>query len=451
MKLKEFSMSLKLYNTLSKKKELFNPIDTNSIKVYACGPTLYNNPHIGNFRPIIVFDILFRILRSTYGEKNIFYARNITDIDDKIINKANEIGISTEELVKNTEKIYQKNLKDLSILKPTYEPKATDYIPKMIDMISFLIGKGYAYISSDHVLFETNKYQDYGQLSKLSLKDIVSGARVEVATYKKNPEDFVLWKPSKKNEPSWDSPWGKGRPGWHIECSAMISDLLGPTIDIHAGGLDLIFPHHENEIAQSSCYHGCQMANFWLHNGFINFNGEKMSKSLGNISIVNDLLSKYDPAIIKYSLLTTHYRQPIDFSEQLLLYSQNIIEKWSSFVSETDNFELDKEFMDALNDDLNTPKALMRLQQILSDLRKNTDNKELISHFNNGMKLLGLNPNFKEKEINLDKEHIENMIARRQKAKDIKNFELADKIREDLQKQGILLEDGESGTTWKKI
>ena len=444
-------MSLKLYNTLSKKKELFKPIDSNSIKIYACGPTLYNNPHIGNFRPIIIFDILFRLLRNTYGLNNIQYARNITDIDDKIINKANELNIPTEELVKNTEKVYQENLKVLSILQPTFEPKATDYISKMVEMISSLIEKEYAYVSADHVLFEAKKFNNYGQLSKLSLKDIISGARVEIASYKKNPEDFVLWKPSKENEPSWNSPWGKGRPGWHIECSAMTAELLGPTIDIHAGGLDLIFPHHENEIAQSTCYHGCQMANYWLHNGFINFQGEKMSKSLGNITIVNDLLTIYEPTIIKYSILTTHYRQPIDFSDELLRYSQNIIEKWRGFVRETNNFELDEEFIESLNDDLNTPSALKRLQQIVNELRKNPDNPKLISHFNNGLKILGLKPDFKEKELNLDKEHIENMISRRKQAKEEKNFDLADKIRDELQKEGILLEDKKSGTEWKKI
>ena len=444
-------MSLKLYNTLTKNKELFQPIDSSSIKIYACGPTLYNNPHIGNFRPIIIFDILFRILRKSYGKENVLYARNITDIDDKIINKANELKISTEELVKNTEVVYKKNLNSLSILQPTYEPKATEYISKMIEMISSLIQKGYAYVSSDHILFETKKFDRYGELSKLSLKDIISGARVEVAEYKKNPEDFVLWKPSKENEPYWNSPWGHGRPGWHIECSAMISELLGSTIDIHAGGLDLIFPHHENEIAQSTCYHECQMANYWLHNGFINFHGEKMSKSLGNITIMNDLLEKFEPTVIKYSILTTHYRQPIDFSDELLSYSQNIIEKWRGFIKDTNSPDLDKEFINALNDDLNTPNALMRLQQIFNELKKNPDNTDLILHFNNGLQILGLRPNFKDKELNLDKEHIENMISRRQQAKGDKDFDLADKIRKDLQKEGILLEDNKSGTTWKKI
>lgn len=353
-------------------------------------------------------------------------------------------------MVNSTQKIYQQNLSSLSILSPTHEPKATDYISKMIEMITSLIEKKYAYVSEGHVLFEAKKFKGYGSLSKFSLKDIISGARVEVADYKKNPEDFVLWKPSKTNEPHWDSPWGNGRPGWHIECSAMISELLGETIDIHAGGIDLIFPHHENEIAQSTCCHDKKMSNFWLHNGFINFKGEKMSKSLGNTSIVNDLLSKHDPAVLKYSLLTTHYRQPLDFSNDLISYSENIINKWREHIKEVNSKELDSEFVNALLDDLNTPKALMRLQQIIANIKKDKNNDDLLAHFNNGLSLLGLNPSFNKTDLNLDKEFIENMISRRQEAKKNKDFELADKIRDELFKQGIVLEDTINGTTWKK-
>ena len=443
-------MNINLYNTLTKKKEKFIPINSSSVKMYACGPTLYSNPHIGNFRPIIIFDILFRVLRLTFGEDKVCYVRNITDIDDKIIDKANELNITTDELVELTQKTYHQNLNSLSILSPTHEPKATNYISKMIEMITSLIDKKFAYISNGHVLFEAKKYKDYGSLSKFSLKDIISGARVEVAEYKKNPEDFVLWKPSKTNEPSWDSPWGSGRPGWHIECSAMISELLGETIDIHAGGIDLIFPHHENEIAQSTCCHNKKMSNFWLHNGFINFKGEKMSKSLGNTTIVNDLLAKHDPTVLKYSLLTTHYRQPIDFSNDLLSYSQNIINKWENYIQEVKSPELDTEFVSALLDDLNTPKALMRLQQIITNLKKDGNNEVLLDHFNNGLSLLGLNPSFLKKDLDLDKEYIENMISRRQIAKSNKDFELADKIRDELFKQGIVLEDTKNETTWKK-
>ncbi len=443
-------MNINLYNTLTKKKEKFIPINSSSVKMYACGPTLYSNPHIGNFRPIIIFDVLFRVLRLTFGENKVSYVRNITDIDDKIIDKANELNITTDQLVELTQKTYHQNLNSLSILSPTHEPKATNYISKMIEMITSLIDKKFAYISNGHVLFEAKKYKDYGSLSKFSLKDIISGARVEVAEYKKNPEDFVLWKPSKTNEPSWDSPWGSGRPGWHIECSAMISELLGETIDIHAGGIDLIFPHHENEIAQSTCCHDKKMSNFWLHNGFINFKGEKMSKSLGNTTIVNDLLAKHDPTVLKYSLLTTHYRQPIDFSNDLLSYSQNIINKWENYIQEVKSSELDTEFVSALLDDLNTPKALMRLQQIIANLKKDTNNEDLLAHFNNGLSLLGLNPSFLKKDLDLDKEYIENMISRRQIAKSNRDFELADKIRDELFKQGIVLEDTKKETIWKK-
>ena len=443
-------MNINLYNTLTKKKEKFIPINSSSVKMYACGPTLYSNPHIGNFRPIIIFDVLFRVLRLTFGEDRVNYVRNITDIDDKIIDKANELNITTDQLVELTQKTYHQNLNSLSILSPTHEPKATNYISKMIEMITSLIDKKFAYISNGHVLFEAKKYKDYGSLSKFSLKDIISGARVEVADYKKNPEDFVLWKPSKTNEPSWDSPWGSGRPGWHIECSAMISELLGETIDIHAGGIDLIFPHHENEIAQSTCCHDKKMSNFWLHNGFINFKGEKMSKSLGNTTIVSDLLAKHDPTVLKYSLLTTHYRQPIDFSNNLLSYSQNIINKWENYIQEVKSSELDTEFVSALLDDLNTPKALMRLQQIIANLKKDSNKEVLLAHFNNGLSLLGLNPSFLKKDLDLDKEYIENMISRRQIAKSNKDFELADKIRDELFKQGIVLEDTKNETTWKK-
>ena len=444
-------MSLKLFNTLSKSKEVFNPINVNDIKIYACGPTLYNNPHIGNFRPIIIFDVLYRFLRHHYGINNVTYVRNITDIDDKIINRSLELAISPEDLVKSVKEIYQDNLSKLQILPPSYEPHATEYIPKMIEMIEDLVKNNFAYVSDNHVLFESKKYQNYGELSKLSLKDIISGARVEVANYKKNPEDFVLWKPSKDDEPSWASPWGEGRPGWHIECSAMIAELLGPTIDIHAGGLDLIFPHHENEIAQSSCYHNAKMANYWLHNGFINFKGEKMSKSIGNITIIDDLLKKVNPMVIKYSLLSTHYRQPIDFSDDLLNYSENIISKWRDFICEPTEIVYDEEFINSLNDDLNTPMALMRIQQIYAKIKKDPKNKGLLNTFNCCLDLIGLVPSFKKNELDLDNEFIENIITRRNEAKKLKNFELADQLRADLLDKGILLEDTKDGTIWKKI
>tara|TARA_B110001452_G_scaffold74776_1_gene60575 strand:- start:167 stop:1507 length:1341 start_codon:yes stop_codon:yes gene_type:complete len=446
-------MSLKLYNTLSKEKEIFTPVDANNIRMYVCGPTLYNNPHIGNFRPIVIFDILFRLLQNIYEENKVTYVRNITDIDDKIINTSKELGISAEELVKKFKKTFREDLVSLNILEPTKEPSATEYIDQMVTMISDLISKGYAYESNKHVLFESKKYKDYGKLSRLSPKDIISGARVEIADYKKNPEDFVLWKPSKDSEPFWESPWGKGRPGWHMECSAMSYEILGSNFDIHGGGIDLIFPHHENEIAQSTCFHGEQTAQVWMHNGFVNFSGEKMSKSLGNIATVNDLLGTYSGDVIKYALLTSHYRQPLEFSDDLLNSAVSILEKWSDFQNwQTDNsLGYDKQFMDYLHDDLNTPGCLMRLQQIFNLIKKDPENQELKSHFVNGLHLIGLKPTITKKELKIDINYIENMISQRSSAKENKDFVKADEIRNALQKQGIILEDSVEGTKWKQI
>ena len=446
-------MSLKLYNTLSKEKEVFTPVDNNNIRMYVCGPTLYNNPHIGNFRPIVIFDILFRLLQNIYEENKVTYVRNITDIDDKIINTSKELSISAEELVKKFKKTFREDLVSLNILEPTKEPSATEYIDQMVTMISDLISKGFAYESNKHVLFESKKFQDYGKLSRLSPKDIISGARVEIADYKKNPEDFVLWKPSKDSEPFWESPWGKGRPGWHMECSAMSYEILGSNFDIHGGGIDLIFPHHENEIAQSTCFHGEQTAQVWMHNGFVNFSGEKMSKSLGNIATVNDLLGTYSGDVIKYALLTSHYRQPLEFSDDLLNSAVSILEKWSDFQNWQIDQSLgfDKQFMDYLLDDLNTPGCLMRLQQIFNLIKKDPENQELKSYFVNGLNLIGLKPTITKKELKIDINYIENMISQRSSAKENKDFAKADEIRNALQKQGIILEDSVEGTKWKQI
>jgi len=446
-------MSLKLYNTLSKEKEIFTPVDVNNIRMYVCGPTLYNNPHIGNFRPIVIFDILFRLLQDIYDENKVTYVRNITDIDDKIINTSNELDISAEELVKKYKKTFRKDLISLNILEPTKEPSATEYIDQMVTMISDLISKGFAYESNKHVLFESKKFQDYGKLSRLSPKDIISGARVEIADYKKNPEDFVLWKPSKDSEPFWESPWGKGRPGWHMECSAMSYEILGSNFDIHGGGIDLIFPHHENEIAQSTCFHGEQTAQVWMHNGFVNFSGEKMSKSLGNIATVNDLLNTHSGDAIKYALLTSHYRQPLEFSDDLLNSAVSILEKWSDYQTwqTDDSLGYDKQFMDYLLDDLNTPGCLMRLQQIFNLIKKDPENHELKSHFVNGLNLIGLKPTITKKELKIDINYIENMISQRSSAKENKDYAKADEIRNVLEKQGIILEDSVEGTKWKQI
>ena len=438
---------LKLYNSLTKKQEEIK-IDKDDVRIYLCGPTVQSSPHLGHGRSAVVFDFFIRYLK--YLNYSVLFARNITDIDDKIIEKSKEKNISYRELGDNVWKEFVLAHENLNCLVPDIEPRATAYIPEIIKYIEQLVHNGFGYVTSSGVYYDVSKFEEYLKLSGRSIEDVRTGTRVETEDDKKRAEDFALWKFSKENEPSWDSPWGDGRPGWHIECSTMISETLGQTIDFHCGGIDLIFPHHENEIAQSTCCHDKKMSNFWLHNGFINFKGEKMSKSLGNTSIVNDLLSKHDPAVLKYSLLTTHYRQPLDFSNDLISYSENIINKWREHIKEVNSKELDSEFVNALLDDLNTPKALMRLQQIIANIKKDKNNDDLLAHFNNGLSLLGLNPSFNKTDLNLDKEFIENMISRRQEAKKNKDFELADKIRDELFKQGIVLEDTINGTTWKK-
>ena len=443
------SLDIFLTNNLNNKKEKFIPINPKNIGMYVCGPTVYDDPHIGNARPIVIFDVLYKILKKQYPK--VTYVRNITDVDDKIIKSSKDNNISISDLTEKIIKSFSKDCAYLNCDEPNFQPKATEHISIMIEMVENLIAKGFAYSNNNHVYFEVKKFKDYGKLSNKKLEDLIAGSRIEVSDNKKNSEDFVLWKPSNPDEPFWDSPWGKGRPGWHLECSAMSKKFLGNEFDIHGGGIDLIFPHHENEIAQSTCCHDQKMANYWLHNGFINFQGEKMSKSLGNITIMNELLTHHNPTSIKYAILTTHYRQPIDFSNDLLKYSSNIVSKWRDFIQESTNNDLDQAFLEALEDDLNTPQALMRLQQIFNELKKSPKDKELSNYFNNGLSILGLIPHYQDLEINLDNDHIENMITRRADAKLNKNFELADQIREELLKEGIILEDTKSGTKWKKI
>ena len=319
-------MKLKIYNTLSNKKELFIPLNKNSISMYVCGPTVYNYAHIGNARPAVVFDTLYRVLKNIYPKVN--YVRNITDVDDKINEAAKNLGQPISYITKKYTDIYHQDMKNLSILSPTHEPRVTDNIEKIIAMIQKIINNKSAYISDSHVLFDVTSFKNYGKLSNRNREEMLAGARVEVADYKKNPGDFVLWKPSTEEEPGWESPWGYGRPGWHIECSSMVETYLGEEIDIHGGGQDLIFPHHENEIAQSCCAHQADSyARYWVHNGYLNMEGEKMSKSLGNIVTVNEILERYDGEVIRLALLSTHYRKPINFGETLLEQSKNILNK----------------------------------------------------------------------------------------------------------------------------
>jgi cysteinyl-tRNA synthetase len=437
--------NINLYNTLERKLTVFNPIDSSNVRMYACGPTVYDYIHIGNARPLVVFDVLVRVLRTIYPK--VTYVRNITDIDDKINNRALEQNISISDLTEETIKNFHIDCKSLGNLKPDVEPKATDHIDEIIDMIKKLISGGFAYVSSGHVLFSVLKYKKYGVLSGRSLDDMISGSRVEVAGYKQNPGDFVLWKPSVESLPGWNSPWGRGRPGWHIECSAMSKKYLGDQFDIHAGGLDLIFPHHENEIAQSCCANNSDvMANFWLHNGYVTSDGEKMSKSLGNFTTINKLLLDFDGESIRYALLQGHYRAPLSFSDKTLIEAKKAL---SRLYRSVDGFQIngdpDQQIMEYLYQDLNTPKALARAHYLADQANKGS--KECGQQLKNSSKVLGIlslstniwfkygkdiEDNNQNLDINITDEEINKLIIKRKKAKDNRDFHEADLIREKI-------------------
>ena len=357
--------SLKLHNSLTRQKEAFTPIDATNVRMYVCGPTVYDTAHIGNARPVVVFDMLFRLLRHVYGKDHVTYVRNITDVDDKINARSAERGISIRELTEETTAQYHADMDALGAMRPSIEPRATEHIDEMLTMIGTLIEKGHAYAAEGHVLFAVDSMADYGELSGRSVEDMIAGARVEVAPYKRNPMDFVLWKPSKEGEPSWPSPWGEGRPGWHIECSAMSEKHLGSTFDIHGGGVDLAFPHHENEIAQSRCAHGNdKMANVWMHNGFVQVEGEKMSKSLGNFTTVHDLIDKYPGEAIRLALLTTHYAKPFNWTAEGVKEAKKMLDQWYALTADVEASMPDAEIVAALADDLNTPKAIAVLHTL---------------------------------------------------------------------------------------
>ncbi len=369
---------LVLYNTLTRRKEAFEPLDPNNVRMYVCGPTVYDYAHIGNARPVIVFDVLFRVLRHLYDADHVTYVRNITDVDDKINARAAEEGVSIRELTERTTKQFHDDIAALGVLPPTVEPRATDHIKEMTGLIEALVASGHAYVAEDHVLFNVPSMPDYGKLSNRSLDEMEAGARVEVAPYKKDPTDFVLWKPSKKGEPSWPSPCSiqkPGRPGWHIECSAMAAKHLGDVFDIHGGGIDLVFPHHENEIAQSRCGHSTDvMARFWLHNGFLQVEGEKMSKSLGNFITIHDLLRDWPGQVIRFNMLRTHYRQPIDWTHKSLVESQATLARWGEIYADCGggfgkNWLPSVEVLDALCDDLNTPLAIAKLHELAKEVK----------------------------------------------------------------------------------
>lgn len=455
-------MTLTLYNTLSRQRESFIPLDPQHVRFYVCGPTVYDRAHIGNARPVVVFDVLFRLLQHLYPK--VTYARNITDVDDKIIKAAAEKNIPIEQLTTETTRHYNEDMAALNALPPTVMPRATEHIPEMQDMIQSLIDQGFAYEKEQHVLFDVLRFSSYGKLSRLQIEDQIAGARVEVAPYKKNPQDFVLWKPSTPNQPGWDSPWGRGRPGWHIECSAMGKKHLGETFDIHGGGIDLMFPHHENEIAQSECAHqGAPLAKIWMHNGHLIVNGEKMSKSLGNFFTVNDLLKDMPGEVIRLTLLSAHYRQPLDWQDDTVLQNKNILNR---FYTALDHFQEDvtqdhipQAVIEALKDDLNIPEALSVLHALVSQIHKTSDlsqKKSLQRQLKAGGQILGFFSKSAqewfqtESSSGLSVAEIQDLIQQRIEARRTKDFKTSDEIRHKLEQSGIILEDSPSGTTWKR-
>ena len=445
--------SLKIYNTFRREKEEFIPLNKDSVGMYVCGPTVYDEPHIGNARPLIIFDLVFRILIKNFGKNKVNYIRNITDIDDKIIQRASELKIDINELTKNVTDIFFDDCKYLNCLTPNHQPKATENISGMIQMVENLIAKKIAYIKNGNVYFNVNKFEDYGKLSNKNTKELISGSRVEVSEFKNNPLDFVLWKPSKDKEPFWDSPWGKGRPGWHIECSAMAQKYLGEEFDLHCGGLDLIFPHHENEIAQSICANKTNiLAKYWMHNGYLTVDGKKMSKSDGNFVTINNLKKIFNGQIVRLSILGTHYRQPLDWNLKILETNKKILENWYSFYS-PEKEEISEELFNILLDDLNTPKFITSIHSLYN--RAKTGDAAAKKDLNSALKFIGLFDQNEEqfnslrKKSNLDESEIENLIEQRNLARKDKDFKKADKIRLDLEKNGILIEDLNDKTHWK--
>ena len=449
---------IQLYNTLSRQKELFTPLDPSHIRVYACGPTVYGRIHVGNARPIVVFDVLVRVLRRLYDR--VTYVRNITDVDDKINDRAIANGQSIDELCADTIVSFHADTAALGAVPPDVEPRATHHIDQMIAMISLLIDKGHAYAADGHVLFQVSTMPHYGALSKRSMEDMIAGARVEVAPYKRAPEDFILWKPSTTSQPGWDSPWGRGRPGWHIECSAMAKAYLGEVFDIHAGGLDLIFPHHENEIAQSCCAHGTShMARYWLHNGFVTMNDEKMSKSLGNIISVTDAADQYRGETLRAALLSAHYRTPLDLSDSAMRDARNGLDRLYRAVGDVDASpdKIDADFIACLLDDLNTPAAMARLHELARLANKGDD--AAAKALRASAAVLGLLQQSADgwakagdaaTDDGLDDAAIDGLIEARKQARANRDFAKADGIRDQLTDAGIILEDSVDGTIWRR-
>lgn len=450
---------MRFYNSLTRNKQEFTPLNPEQVKMYVCGPTVYDRVHIGNARPAVIFDTLFRLLKLKF--KEVIYVRNITDVDDKINARAKESGISIEELTKTTTQFYQEDMAALNTLMPTEQPKATHHIPEMIDMIQALIDKGYAYEAEEHVLFSVSQDNNYGHLSGRNREDMIAGARVEIAPYKKDPADFVLWKPSEEGIPGWKSPWGFGRPGWHIECSAMSRKYLGDTFDIHGGGQDLIFPHHENEIAQSTSVCGHEtFAKTWMHNGMITVNGEKMSKSLGNFITVKDALDQYDGELIRCLLLSTHYRQALDWNDTIVEQARASMNKIYTCLRDTPahlESTISDEVITALEDDLNTPLAFSKIFELCTQINKakNKENKmDLQALLKGSAQLLGLayksSDEWFKGVAGDDVMEIETLIEARLTARANKDFAKADELRDTLVAKGLILEDSPQGTLWRR-
>ena len=461
-------MALKLYNTLTREKEVFSPIDPKNVRMYVCGPTVYDFAHIGNARPVIVFDLLYRLLRNVYGAASVTYVRNITDVDDKINARAARdypglaLNDAIREVTSATEAQFQADVTELLTLKPTVQPRATEHIAEMIAIIEKLIAAGHAYAAEGHVLFDVPSMADYGALSRRPLDDMIAGARVDVAPYKRGDMDFVLWKPSADNEPGWDSPWGRGRPGWHIECSAMSRKHLGETFDIHGGGIDLVFPHHENEVAQSRCAFGHDvMANVWMHNGFLQVEGEKMSKSLGNFLTIRQLLADWPGEVLRLTMMKTHYRQPIDWTVKNLEESWKTLDDWYWFAGEVPGAVPAKAVVEALSDDLNTPKAIAELHALRNAGQRagGEGARDLLA---GSLRFLG----FLQEEqgtwaarrkvaVAVDVAEVERLIAARLQARKDRDWAASDRIRDELTAMGLIIKDakdpstGEMKTTWE--
>ncbi|HEX4237461.1 MAG TPA: cysteine--tRNA ligase [Xanthobacteraceae bacterium] len=457
-------MELKLYDTLTREKRVFTPLDPSNVRMYVCGPTVYDFAHIGNARPVIVFDVLFRLLRHRYGAAHVTYVRNITDVDDKINARAAEeypalpLNEAIRKVTETTDRQFHEDVAALGCLPPTVEPRATEHIAEMRALIERLVKSGNAYVEQDHVLFSVASMPDYGKLARRSLDEMIAGARVEVAPYKRAPMDFVLWKPSKAGEPAWPSPAGiktPGRPGWHIECSAMSWKHLGEIFDIHGGGIDLVFPHHENEIAQSRCaFRTPIMANYWVHNGFLQVEGEKMAKSLGNFVTIRDLLKDWPGEVIRLTMLLTHYRQPLNWTANALRESQRTLDHWYELTVDTAPGILCADVIGALADDLNTPKAIASLHELRTEAAKG--NTGACGSLKASAQLIGLLQqtavqwgSFRPASVAIDENKVTALIAARNAARRAKNFQESDRLRDELAKMGVVVKDTKEGTTWE--